>query len=295
MQKVTDIKNRIKNISDTRKITGAMETIAIAKMQKAMAKYNSTQVFFDKILESINYIVRSTGDVENRYYAVNRNKPDIHIVISSDKGMAGAYNSNVLGHALEHLEQEEDTTVYAIGQSARNYFEKNNRKVNCEFVDASFGATKRDAVNISKHIIDLFLKGSVRNVFLTYTHLNENSTTNPTTIKLLPFCIDTAWKDEDKFNSDTSYELEYEPSAEEVLDALVPKYLHWVTYGALTLSVASEHFCRRQAMSSATKNADDILGELKIKYNQARQESITNELNEIITTTQGVSSNGGGK
>jgi len=282
MQNMTEIKNRIKNISETRKITGAMETISAAKMRKAMQKYESTKIFFDRISDAICDIVLNTENLSVKYFTEPQiGAPAIYIVIASDKGMAGAYNSNILKHAWQIIEKDDNkaSSILSIGHTARVFFQKKGRMADFDFSEASFAPTKKDAANISDTVLGIFNEGKAGRVFLSYTHMYEHSVMTPTTIQLLPIVKENLSKNTKNTNL---INISYEPSPEEVMKQLIPLYLRWIIYGALCQSSASEHYSRHLAMSSATKNASDILDGLKKRYHQARQEAITKELNEIM-------------
>ena len=294
MQRLTEIKNRIRSISDTRKITGAMETISIAKMRKAMQKYESSKQFFNTILETMRDIVQRTDEKPNIFFVEPEpHMPAIHIVIASDKGMAGAYNSNVLKHVWSLINQEGSAcSIFTIGHTAREFFIKKGCTIGAEFSEAEFESSKRGAERIAHSVLTFFNEGRVGRVFLSYTHMYENNITAPVTLTLLPLSAEIPNGMRNNLNKQQHQaelrKIRYDPSEKEVLDLLVPQYLRWVVYSALVQSSASEHYARRLAMSNATKNATEILEDLTIRYHRARQESITNELNEIITATSGM-------
>ncbi len=293
MKNLTDIKHRIKSVSDTRKITSAMETISVAKMRKAMVKYENSRFFFEAIQNTINDIICRTGDIPVRYFKSEQieNPNALYIVIASDKGLAGGFNSNVLRHAWEKIENTPNRSVFTIGQTAREFFEFKGVSVDVEFTDAAYEPDKRQAVQIAQTVVKLFLASEVDEVYISYTKMLSSTSMQPETIKLLPFSYEDAVKVRSSVSSEKEFilrDIEYEPSPEEVLERLVPQYISWLIYGALVQSSAAEHSSRRNAMSSATGNATEILDELKIEYNRARQESITNEISEIITSSMGI-------
>jgi len=316
MQRLTEIKNRIKSIADTRKITGAMETIAGAKLRKAMQKHESNQLFFEKTLELIRDIARGKPEEAEKFF--ENTAPDaraVYLVAASDKGMAGAYNSNVLKHAWSLVERERaEYSIFAVGRSARDFFAKKGCAVGVELPEPSLERGKADAQEIAELVLRLFLEGRAGRVYLSYTHLYENNAMVPKTLTLLPLG-ELGMRNEELGTKNCAVEthsvtphsslltphsstqpsavrhppLHFDPSSAEVLDLLVPQYLMWVIYGAFLHASACEHYARRLAMSSASKNADEILENLTNRYHRARQEAITNELNEIITTTGGLS------
>lgn len=292
MKNLTDIKHRIKSVSDTRQITSAMETISVAKMRKAIIKYDSSRYFFETIKKTINDIICRTGDIPSVYFKeVKKDARVLYIVIASDKGLAGGYNHNVLKHAWAQIKTKKNCNVFTVGQTAREFFEYKGVSVDVEFSGAAYEPDKKEAATIAETLLKLFLAGETDEIYISYTKIISSTSMMPDTIKLLPFSYSGAVKMRKELSIEAEYilrDIEYDPSPDEVLEKLVPQYLIWVIYCALIQSSASEHSSRRNAMSNATKNATEILDELKIEYNRARQESITSELSEIITSSMGV-------
>lgn len=292
MKNLTDIKYRIKSISDTKQITGAMETISVAKMRKAMARYDSNKAFFEKIRSSISDIVLHTNCVTSRYLSKAKGERAVFIVVASDKGLAGGFNHNVLTAAWEKIQTVKQCSVFTIGQLAREFFERKGLKPDVEFTDAAYEPTMHDAIEIAEAITQLYDRDMMDEVYIVYTKMVNSVTMHPDCIRLLPLSADEIVDADRPLTVDEEYylqELEYEPSPDEVLASLIPQYLTGILYGALVQSTASEHSSRRAAMSNATKNATELLEGLHIEYNRARQESVTSELTEIIASSLGVS------
>ncbi|MDR2201825.1 MAG: ATP synthase F1 subunit gamma [Clostridiales bacterium] len=297
MKSLIDIKHRIKSVADTRQITYAMETVSIAKMRKAMRRFETGRLFFETIKNAIDDVVLKSGDVSSVYFGEEKSGDtrDIYIVIASDKGLAGGFNHNVLKFAWGMIEGRKNCNVFTVGQVAREFFEKRGVTVDIEFSGAGYDPGKSDSAAIADAVINLYKAGGVDGIYIVYTKMLSSTSMRPDRIKLLPFSRGEALKRLDALDAQKEYvlsEIEYDPSPDAVLKKLVPQYLRWLIYGALIQSSASEHCSRRNAMSNATKNASEILDELKIEYNEARQESITNELSEIITASGAV--NGAG-
>lgn len=286
MKNLIDIKHRIKSIAETRKITKAMETISISKMRKALLIFESNKMFFNRIRAVMSDILLHSKDVSNIYMRPRKDKRTIFIVIASDKGLAGGYNNNVLVEAWKKIEKVENKHIFTVGQVAREFFQKRKIMVDIEFSHLMQDPTFFDAVNIVDSIIDLYKQNLTDRVYIVYTEMVNSTSMRPAILKLLPLSPQEVTKgikeDEDK---DEYYfkELLYDPTPDEVLNELVPQYLSGVVYGTLVQSVASEHSSRMLAMSNATRNASEILDQLNLDYNRARQESITNELSEIVS------------
>lgn len=291
MINLTDIKYRIKSIAETRKITSAMETISIAKMRKALVRYEKNTQYFNSIRAVMKDIILHTKDISNRYLQKKGGSRAVFVVIASDKGLAGGYNHNVLNKAWDAISKWEDRHIFTVGQVAREFFERRKEFIDIEFTHITNDPSFHDVSNIVESIIGLYADDMMDNVYVVYTKMINSATMAPEIIQLLPLeqekiiegIEDEAYKDEDYFN-----EIEYDPSPDAVLDVLVPQYLAGIIYGALVQSIASEHSSRMRAMSSATKNATEILDRLNLAYNRARQESVTNELTEIITSASGL-------
>lgn len=287
MKNLTDIKHRLKSISQTRQITKAMETISISKMRKALAVYESNVLFFERIRSVMSDIILHSKDVSNVFLRQREGNRSIFIVIASDKGLAGSYNNNVLIEAWKTIEKIENKYIIAIGQIAREFFQKRNIMVDIEFSYLTQDPEFSDAVDIVDSIIYLYKQNLVDNVYVVYTEMVKSSSMRPQIIKLLPLeaqDITKGFKTEEDKDEYYFKELVYEPSADEVFDELVPQYLAGVLYGTLVQSVASEHLSRMLAMSNSTRNATKILDKLNLDYNRARQENITNQISEIITS-----------
>lgn len=288
MKNLTDIKRRIKSISQTRQITKAMETISISKMRKALEVYESNTAFFNRIRSVMSDIILHSKDVSNVFMRKREGNRCLFIVIASDKGLAGSYNHNVLVEAWKMIENFENKYIIAIGQIAREFFQKRNIMVDIEFSYLTQDPEYSDAMDIVDSIVFLYKENLVDQVYAVYTEMVKSSAMRPRILKLLPLEAEDITKDlaveEDK---DEYYfkELLYEPSADEVFDDLVPQYLAGIIYGTLVQSVASEHLSRMLAMNNATRNATKILEKLSLDYNRARQENITNQISEIVTAT----------
>lgn len=294
MRNLTDIKYRIKGITDTRQITSAMETISVAKMRKAITRYESNLTYFNKVRSTIKDIIVHTSDTTHKYLRAKKEHRAVFLVIASDKGLAGGYNHNVLNAAYQKMSEFSEKYVFTVGHMASEFFEAKGMTIDVEFVHISLDPTIRDAAHIVDSIISLYEQDLMDEVYVVYTATASSYQHSPEIIKLLPLVKEEVIGDIDvqKELEKEEYfkELKYEPSADEVLSTLVPQYLTGIIYGALVQSVAAEHLARRTAMSNATKNADEILQRLTLEHNRARQETVTKELTEIITSSMGIKS-----
>lgn len=292
MKNLSDIKYRIKGISQTRQITSAMETVSIAKMRRAMQKFNNNMLYFNKVRATIRDIIGHSGGITHRYWQKRTGGRAVYVIIAGDKGLAGGYNNNVLNYALQRMEQagHKERYVFTIGNIAREFFERKNISVDIEFIHMTHNPALKDAEEIADTLVSLYEQDLMDEAYVVYTALENSSTMRPDTVALLPLisaCIAEPDRNIEKTGGNFN-ELYYDPGPEEVLEILVPQYLTGIIYSCLIQSVASEHSSRVLAMSSATKNADEILGHLNIVYNRARQEAITNEMIEIMTGANSV-------
>ncbi len=278
MADIAEIKHRIKSIQDTHQITKAMELISVAKMRKAIQKQIFSSVYFDSVRYTLKDIMRHSTDIQNQYI---RHRPDnrtAYIVIAGDKGLAGAFNSNVLNLAWRHMQARPVHYVITIGQMARAFFEAKHQPVDLEFTHAVASPTLHDARGIMRDIIELYDRNLMDEIYIVFTRMHSTSAHEPEMVKLLPIEEKDIAVD---VKTTFSGEICYDPSPHEVLDVLVPQYLVGMIYSALINSSASEHASRMMAMSNANKNAEAMLNALNLEYNRGRQSAITTELLDL--------------
>ncbi|HIZ09039.1 MAG TPA: ATP synthase F1 subunit gamma [Candidatus Borkfalkia avicola] len=280
MADITEIRHRIKSIQDTHQITKAMELISVAKMRKAVQKQAFSSVYFDSVRYTLKDILRHSSDVRNKYTVHRPDKRTTYVVIAGDKGLAGAFNNNVLNLAWEHMQRRPVHYVVTIGQMARAFFESRQQSVDLEFTHAVASPTLHDARGITRDILDLYDRNLMDEVYVVFTRMRTTSLHEPTLVKLLP--IEEQDIEADVKNTYTG-EICYDPSPKEVLDVLVPQYLVGTIYSTLIHSAACEHAARMMAMSNANKNAEKMLDTLSLAYNRQRQSAITTELLDLTS------------
>ena len=275
-----EIKNRIRSMESTRQITKAMEMVAASKLRKAQEQVLSSRPYFEMLYATMNDIVDSTKDFSSPYLGKRSGNKTLHIVIAGDRGLAGGYNSNVLKLSMSEM-ADQDVTTLPIGRKAAEFFKyKEIPTLELNYTDAA-SVTLGDCFSIAKTICKLFCSGSFDRVYLSYTNFVTVLSQEPACIRLLPL-LRTNTKREGKMQSD----VVYEPDETTVFEAIVPEYLGGVLYGALCESRASEQAARRTAMDSATKNADEMIEDLSLRFNRARQAAITQEITEIVAGSQ---------
>lgn len=281
MYGLVEIKRRIGTIRQTRQLTKAMYLIASSKLSRAMDRYKANHIYFEKIRSTLKDIIAHTSELNHPFFQPRGNERAAYFVIAGDKGLCGAYNHNVLHAALSHIRQHEGAiNIFAVGHVARDFFIRKGYNVDPEFLYAAQNPTFYYSREIAEQIIEAYGQHKMDELYLVYTHLESSVKQVPRVIKLLPVEL----SDFEDVQLDVEYRADmlYQPSPKAVLDLLIPKFVIGVIYGALIQSFASEQQARMLAMDTATKNADDMIAGLQVKYNQARQAVVTNEIAEIM-------------
>ena len=285
MANTKEIQDRIKSINDTLKITNAMYMISSSKLKKSKKMLSDTEPYFFTLQSEMSRILRHIPDISSIYFKTNEDKDAAdkkvgYIVITADKGLAGSYNHNVLKIAQEQLEKNPNHSLFVLGELGRHYFEQRGIEIEKQFHYTVQNPTLNRARNISEEIIELYRKGELDEVYIIYTSM-INAIQEETQIEqLLPLKkadfniqIPVDFKRE---------ELALKPSPEVVMDRIVPDYIVGFVYGAVVESFSCEQNARMMAMEAASKSAKDMLHDLDIQYNRARQASITQEITEVI-------------
>ncbi len=273
-----DIKTRIRSMESTRQITKAMEMVAASKLRHAQMLVTNSRPYFEILYSTIMEIAASNADFSSPYLDRKPSGKALYITIAGDRGLAGGYNSNILKLVMGEIPGKE-ATILPIGKKSVDYFRSKNLPLLTQSYAEAAGVSIGDCFSISKLVSKAYLNGEFDEVYLAYTKFESVLSQTPMMLKLLPL---TPPVGKDAAASD----ILYEPGPEEVFEAIIPEYLGGVVYGAICESRASEQAARRTAMDSATKNADDMIADLSLKYNQARQAAITQEITEIVAGSQ---------
>jgi len=272
-----DIKRRIKGITNTKQITKAMELVSSAKLRKAREKLEKTRPYFNTVYDSINEILSTTKNINHPFLETREVKKSLYVVITADRGLAGGYNSNIIRLVENEIRnKKDDVLLIVIGYKGRDYFKRRGYNVVGEFVGITEEPYFSDAQKIGKMVMELYKNKEVDEVKLASTTFISTISQESKVIKLLP---NENMKEVEKVKTSV---VDYEPSPEEVLSYLIPKYIESTIYGALIESSCSEQGARRTAMESATDNAEEMIDELTLSFNRARQAAITSELSEIV-------------
>lgn len=275
---MNDIKRRIKSVNSTKQITKAMELVASSKLRKARERVEKTRPYFHAITNTVQDIFSNATNLKHEFIKEREIKKSCYIVITSDRGLCGGYNANAIKMAVKAMEGKNEVSVITVGQKSRDYFRSRKYDSDGEYINISENPNFSDAKSISNLVTNMYIKGMVDEVFVIYTQFISTINQKPEIIRLLPL---TGEKKEEDSTEEFEY-IDYEPSAGAVLSYLVPKYVESTIYGALVESAASEQGARRVAMENATDNAEEMIDNLTLTYNRARQAAITQEIAEIV-------------
>ena len=260
-----EIKNRIRSMESTKQITKAMEMVAASKLRRAQAQVLSSRPYFEILYATIQNIMSQNQDTESAYLQARPVKKTLYVVIAGDRGLAGGYNSNILKMVAFEMEGK-DAVVLPIGKKAADYFRSHKVPMLNESYGVAEDISVGDCFTVSKLLCKAFLSGEVDEIHLAYTRFNSVLSQTATTMQMLPLKAEAA--------AGQSV-MEYEPDSETVLSSIIPEYLGGIFYGALCESRASEQAARRTAMDSATQNAEEMIADLSLQFNRARQAAIT--------------------
>jgi len=283
MASMKDIKRRKSSIQSTQQITKAMKLVSTVKLQKAKGRAEQTNPYFNYMYQTVSSMLAKSGNINHPYLKSGESTKKAVVVITSNRGLAGGYNSNIVKLITGSDLNKEDLLIYAIGNKGREALERRGYHIEMEDSAMIESPSYEDAAALCKKILQSFSDGEI---YLAYTHFKNTVSHEPKLIKLLPVEIEAGDVAED---TDSNILMNYEPTTEEALDMIIPKYVTSLFYGALVEAVASENGARMQAMDSATSNAEEMISDLTLKYNRARQGAITQELTEIIAGASAIS------
>ena len=271
-----EIKNRIRSMESTKQITKAMEMVAASKLRRAQAQIANSRPYFQILHSTIQDILRTNREFESAYLKQRPVKKVLYIVIAGDRGLAGGYNSNILKMVQSEV-QGKDAVVLPIGKKAVDFFRARKIPALTEHYGEAADVSIGDCFSIAKQLCSGFLAGEYDEIRVAYTAFVSVLSQEPQSLALLPLT-----KSDSQEDSFSRSQIIYERGSEEVFSAIVPEYLGGILYGALCESRASEQAARRSAMDSATQNADEMIADLSLKFNRARQAAITQEITEIV-------------
>jgi len=267
-------------MESTKQITKAMEMVAASKLRRAQAQVANSRPYFEILRNTIDEIVDHNLEVSSPYLKERTGNKVMYIVIAGDRGLAGGYNSNIL-KLVQAAIKDKEATVLPIGKKALDYFKSKGIPVMMDTYAEAATVSIGDCFTISKQLSQAFKNGEFDEIHVAYTSFVSMLSQSPDSMKLLPLV-----RDPEREKPASRTVTMYEPSCEEVFDAIVPEYLGGILYGALCESRASEQAARRTAMDSATSNAEEMIADLSLKFNRARQAAITNEIIDIVAGSQ---------
>jgi F-type H+-transporting ATPase subunit gamma len=282
-----EIKSQISSIKNTQKITSAMEMVAASKMKKAQDRMLSSRPYSDKIAQVIGHLAYAHSEFKHPYMKdVGEVKRVGIIIISSDRGLCGGLNANLFRSLLkqisEYQKQGVEVDICTIGKKATSFFKNTGLTIKAVLTDLGDKPHFDDLLGTIKVMLDSFDSGDIQNLLISYNRFENAMTQVPTTTQLIPMVAEKVE------NMDHHWDYIYEPDAENVLNALLMRYIEALIYQGLIENIACEQSSRMIAMKSATDNAGDMVKELELVYNKARQAAITQEISEIVSGASAV-------
>ena len=269
-----EIKNRIRSMESTKQITKAMEMVAASKLRRAQTQALKSRPYFETLYAAIHDIVGANRDFSSPYLAQRPVKKTAFVVIAGDRGLAGGYNNNALKLAYSRMEGK-DVTVLPIGKKSVDFFKSRKLPLLTENYAEAEDMSVSDCFTLAKTLCKQYLAGEIDEICICYTNFVSVLSQTPSVLQLLPLTAEPG-------NRAGESDMLYEPDSEAVFDAIIPEYIGGVIYGCLCESRASEQAARRTAMDSATSNAEEMIADLSLKFNRARQAAITQEITEIV-------------
>ena len=287
MASMRDIKRRRTSVQSTQQITKAMKLVSTVKLQKARTRAEESKPYFDCMYATMTSLLAKAGNINPPYLKADDSKKKAVIVVTSNRGLAGGYNSNVVKMVTENEAfTKENIRIYAVGGKGLELLKHKGYDIVADYSEMIEEPSYDDAKSITKRLLTDFENGEIGEIYLIYTFFKNTVSHIPTMIKVLPAEVQEEAGEEDAKAQLTP--MNFEPEAEEAISLLVPKYISSILYGAFVEAVASENGARMQAMDSATSNAEEMIDDLELKYNRARQGAITQELTEIIAGAEAI-------
>lgn len=284
MATASEVKSHIGSVNSTKKITNAMYMISSTKLKKAKSELEKTRPYFSMLESEIRRLFQTRSDIESPFfYPKSGRKPAetySYLVITADKGLAGAYNMNVLRRMEEERERHKKTRIYMVGEYGRRYCKRRNIPIEQSFLYTAQSPTLQRARVISSTMLTEYLMKRTDEIRIIYSDMKTDIQTEVKMMKLLPFERKLFYTPEER-RTNRDREFRFNPNVDEVINRVMPSYVAGSIYGALVDSFSAEQNARMTAMRSASKNADELLSELKLTYDRLRQAAITQEITEV--------------
>lgn len=289
MASMRDIKRRKSSITSTQQITKAMKLVSTVKLQKARGRAEETNPYFRYMYRTVRSMLGQAGKMEHPYLKGNSAGKKAVVVITSNRGLAGGYNSNVVKLLTGSGLVKEDVRLYTIGRKGAEALLRRGYQAAGDYSEVIEEPSYEDAMRISRDILSAYEKGELGEIYLAYTHFKNTVSHEPRLMRLLPVAPEEEKETGAEDGSGVRTLMNFEPNEQQALEMIIPKYITSLLFGALVEAVASENGARMQAMDSATSNAEEMISDLSLKYNRARQGTITQELTEIIAGAEAIS------
>jgi len=271
---VRDIRRRIRSVRNMQQITKAMKMVSAAKLRKAQQKLNAARPYAHQLQAVLERLSQATGETTHPLLVKRPVQKVVYVVITSDRGLCGGYNSNLIRKTVGLIaETPQEVKLVTVGRKGRDYFRRGKIEFLAEFVALGDEPSYNQAKEIAQKVVRLYEQGEADEVYLMYTEFVSAINARPTQVKLLPI---------EKPEGKQTIQYIYEPSPEEILGSLLPKYVETQIFRSILEGKASEQGARMTAMSSATDNAKDMIDRLSLIMNRARQAAITKEISEIV-------------
>jgi len=286
MANLKDIRNRIKSVKSIQQVTGAMKMVAAAKMRRAQENMEKSRPYSNRLAELLNMLIPEIDRSLMPELNVREVKNTLFVVVTADRGMAGAFNTNVLREAHKAIDKagQKNSEIICIGKKSVGYFKNRNYPIAVEYIDFWNDLGYSYAMKIGDEIISQYINGEVDQVQVVYNRFVNVARQEIRNETFLPMSYDSETKD-----SDYNPERLFEPSKEAVVKTIIPRYLNTQMWQFLLESNASEQAARMLAMENATSNANDMIKDLKLQFNKARQTAITTEMLEIVSGAEALS------
>ena len=281
MASMREIKRRRSSIQSTQQITKAMKLVSTVKLQRARSRAENSKAYFTYMYKTISSMLSKAGTVDHPYVQGNDSKRIGIVAVTSNRGLAGGYNANIVRTIVGSGFEKEKVRLYTVGKKGADGLARKGYEIVADYSDVIEEPVYADARVISDKVLADYLSGEIGQIYVAYTEFKNTVSQVPKLMKLLP--VEAPEVEEEEITT-----MDFEPNEEEAIALLVPKYMTSILYGAFVEAVASENGARMQAMDSATNNAEEIMNDLELKYNRARQGAITQELTEIIAGAEAI-------
>ena len=288
MATMREIKRRRGSIQSTQQITKAMKLVSTVKLQRARIQAENSKAYFQYMYDTITSMLAKAGSVEHPYVKGNGSDGVGIVVVTSNRGLAGGYNANIVRMVAGSGLDKEKVRIYSVGKKGMEGLERKGYTIAADYSRVIEEPNFQDAKEIGEKLLEDFTNGEIGEIYVAYTEFKNTVSHVPKFMKLLPINPANLEDMGEADRTDRLTLMNFEPSEEEAIALLIPKYINSILYGAFVEAVASENGARMQAMDSATNNAEEIINDLELKYNRARQGAITQELTEIIAGAEAI-------